>query len=87
MLDRARMKSLRDQRRVDNLSTYLDDAGSFKLLDAEEERRQARELVVLRRAWWQAALAADAQRSVLIAAARAELGDDLPASLEAWTLP
>ncbi len=78
------MKSLRDQRRVDNLSTYLDDAGSFALLDAEEERRQARELVELRRAGWEAAFASDAQRNAVFAAAKAELGDDVPASLTAW---
>lgn len=85
MLEGATMKSsLRDQRRVDNLSTYLDDAGSFQLLDAEEERRQARELVELRRAGWQSALAPDAPRNLVMAAAKAELDDDIPASLEAW---
>jgi RNA polymerase sigma factor (sigma-70 family) len=40
----------------DHLTRYLDDAGSFTLLDSEEERRQTRHIRCLRRARWCAAL-------------------------------
>jgi RNA polymerase sigma factor (sigma-70 family) len=40
----------------DHFTTYLDDAGSFARLTPDEERQQARELIRLRRACWEAAV-------------------------------
>lgn len=78
------MKPLPDHRRSDNLSTYLDDAGSFELLDAEEERRQARRLHELRLACWQVVLTETALSSTFLRLARKELGSEAPRLLETW---
>jgi RNA polymerase primary sigma factor len=79
------MKPLPDHRRSDNLSTYLDDAGSFELLDADEERRQARQLHELRRGCWQVVLTEAALADRFLRLARQELGPEAPGVLQAWT--
>lgn len=78
------MKAPSEQRRSDNLSTYLDDAGSFELLDADEERRQARRLHELRRACWHAVLDEPELAERLAAIAAEVLGTEIPGALQAW---
>lgn len=79
------MKAPPDHRRSDNLSTYLDDAGSFELLDADEERRQARQLHELRRACWRVALEEPELADRFASLAEQVLGADAPAErLQAW---
>lgn len=78
------MKAPPEQRRSDNLSTYLDDAGSFELLDAEEERRQARRLQELRRACWHAVLEEPDLGERFLVLAHELLGSELSEALGAW---
>jgi RNA polymerase sigma factor (sigma-70 family) len=63
--------------KTDALTTYLDDAGSFGLLNAEEEYRRTHELVELRREGWSQALQASSWKRFGLAAATA-LGRDCP---------
>ena len=56
-----------------HLTLYLDNAGSHRRLDRDEERERARELVRLRRACWRAALRDRAHRKAFLRIAEAEL--------------
>jgi RNA polymerase sigma factor (sigma-70 family) len=61
----------------DTLTTYLDEAGGYELLDADEELRQARRVVECRRQCWCAAISMTPWRT-LVDRARSLLGEDAP---------
>jgi RNA polymerase sigma factor (sigma-70 family) len=65
------------------LNVYLNGAGRYRRFDPDEERQRARELVELRRAWWDAALDLETRADTL-ALARAELKTRTPAELMAY---
>lgn len=70
-----------------SLTIYLDDAGSFDLLDADREREQARHVVDLRRAYWRAAFI-PAGRVATTACIRDVLDGNAPAkALDAVAVP
>ena len=76
----ARLDSQDTSKRQRNIfSTYLDDAGSFDLLDAEEERTMARHVAELRLDYWRAAFSCP---SMLVA-----LLDDLGREVSAKKIP
>jgi RNA polymerase primary sigma factor len=68
----------------DNFSTYLDGTRSFPLLDADEERRQARRLHQLRRSCWTVVLTEPELAQRFLCLTREELGSAVPESLGAW---
>lgn len=62
----------------------MDDAGSFELLDAEEERRQARRLRELRRACWQTVLEEPELVKGFLVVAREVLDKEAAQPIVAW---
>jgi RNA polymerase sigma factor (sigma-70 family) len=67
-----------------SLSLYLDGTRAFALLDAEEERRQARGLQALRLACWNVVLTESMLASRFLALIRAEHGPAAPVPIGAW---
>jgi RNA polymerase primary sigma factor len=60
----------------------LDDAGSFDLLSAEDERAQARELLEMRREYWRALLSCPSLLGSVLEAAKKELSDKVVPTAE-----
>jgi RNA polymerase sigma factor (sigma-70 family) len=80
----TRVNRKREQGGVDGLGIYLDAAGSYALLGAEEERRLTRQLVRLRGERWLAATADREHADDLVDAARQQENGAASRALALW---